>query len=130
MSEENVELIRGSYADFNSGNIPGVLGRLADNVEWIEPGGGSAPSGTFNGPGAVGSEVFSAVPEKFDEFAAEPADFKDEGDQVIVTGRFEGKAKSGAELDAAFEHDYEIKDGKVTRMENKPDMDAWVAAWS
>jgi uncharacterized protein len=130
MSEENVELLRGSYADFNSGNVPGVLARLDDNVEWVEPGGGSAPAGTFNGPDAVANEVFSAVPEKFDEFSAEPEDFKDEGDQVIVTGRFKGKAKSGAELDATFEHDYELKDGKVTRFENKPGMEAWTAAWS
>jgi ketosteroid isomerase-like protein len=130
MSQENVDLIRGSYADFNGGNIPGVLGRLADDVEWIEPGGGSAPSGTFNGPDAVGNDVFSAVPQKFDEFSAEPANFEDEGDQVIVTGRFVGKAKNGAELNAPFEHDYEVKDGKVTRMENKPDPDAWAAAWS
>ena len=99
-------------------------------MEWIEPGGGTAPSGTFNGPEAVGSEVFSAIPENFDEFSAEPDDFKDEGDQVVVTGRFKGKAKSGAELDAAFEHDYELTDGKVTRMENKPDPDGWAAAWS
>jgi ketosteroid isomerase-like protein len=130
MSEENVEIVRGAYADFNSGNVPGVLGRLADNVEWIEPGGGSSPSGTFNGPDAVGSEVFAAVPEKFDEFSAEPADFTDDGDRVTVTGRFNGKAKSGAELDAAFEHTYELEDGKVTRFENKPDMEAWAAAWS
>ena len=130
MSEENVEIVRGAYADFNAGNISGVLGRLDDNVEWIEPGGGTAPSGTFNGPEAVGSEVFSAIPENFDESSAEPDDFKDEGDQVVVTGRFKGKAKSGAELDAAFEHDYELTDGKVTRMENKPDPDGWAAAWS
>ena len=32
---------------------------------------------------------------------------------MIVTGRFKGKAKSGAELDAAFEHDYELTDGKL-----------------
>ena len=130
MSEENVEIVRGAYADFNAGNTAGVLGRLDDNVEWIEPGGGTAPSGTFNGPEAVGSEVFSAIPENFDEFSAEPDEFKDEGDQVVVTGRFKGKAKSGAELDAAFEHDYELTDGKVTRMENKPDPDPWAAAWS
>ena len=70
------------------------------------------------------------MPENFDEFSAEPEDFRDEGDSVVVTGRFKGKAKSGAELDASFEHGFEFRDGKVTRFENKPDAEAWASAWS
>ena len=31
---------------------------------------------------------------------------------------------------AAFEHVYEMKDGKIARLENKVDQDAWTAAWS
>jgi ketosteroid isomerase-like protein len=130
MSEENVDLVRGAYEDFNSGNIPGVIGRYAPDIEWIEPGGGNAPAGTFNGADAVQNEIFATVPENFEEFAAEPEDFKDEGDAVIVTGRFKGKNKSGADLDASFEHVNEIKDGKVARFENKVDQDAWAAGWS
>jgi ketosteroid isomerase-like protein len=130
MSEENVELVRGAYADFNDGNVPGVLGRFDQNVEWIEPGGGNSAVGTFTGPEAVGNDVFGTVPENFEEFSSEPEDFRDEGDRVIVTGRFKGKANSGTELDAPFQHDWEVKDGKVTRFENKPDIEAWTAAWS
>jgi ketosteroid isomerase-like protein len=130
MSEENVELVRGAYEDFNGGNIPGVLGRLDPEVEWNEPGGGKAPSGTFRGPESVGQDVFSAVPEQFDEFSAEAEEFRDEGDNVIVTGRFKGRARSGAELDATFEHVYEIRDGKIAKMENKVDQEAWAQGWS
>jgi ketosteroid isomerase-like protein len=130
MSEENVELVRGAYEDFNGGNIPGVLGRLHPEVEWNEPGGGQAPSGTFRGPESVGQDVFSAVPEHFDEFSAEAEAFRDEDDRVIVTGRFKGRAKSGAELDATFEHAYEIRDGKIARMDNKVDAEAWARGWS
>jgi uncharacterized protein len=130
MSGENVEIVRGGYEDFNSGNIDGVLGRLDENVEWIEPGGGNAPAGTFDSPDAVGSDVFQLVQENFDAFAATPEDFKDEGDRVIVTGRFTGKNKSGAALDAAFEHVYELRNGKIVRLENKPNQEAWAAGWS
>ena len=91
---------------------------------------GNSPSGTFNGPDSVGQEVFPAVGEYFEEFRAEPENYDDQGDTIVVTGRFKGKAKSGAELDAAFEHVYEMKDGKITRLENKVDQDAWTAAWS
>jgi ketosteroid isomerase-like protein len=130
MSEENVAIVRGAYESFNSGDIPGVLGVLDENIEWIEPGGGNAPSGTFTGPDAVQKNIFGSVPQTFDEFSVEPEDFKDEGDTVIVTGRFKGKNKSGAELDASFEHVVELRDGKEIRFENKVNQDAWAAGWS
>lgn len=129
MSDENVELVRGSYEDFNSGNVAGVLARLSEDVEWTEPGGGNSPEGTFTGPDSVGQDVLASVPENFEEFSATPEEFKDEGDSVIVTGRFKGKAKSGAELDASFEHVYEVRDGKIAKLENNVDREAWAAAW-
>jgi uncharacterized protein len=130
MSEQDVETVRGAYDAFNSGNPGGVLERLDPDAAWIEPGGGNSPSGTFQGPQSVGDDVFSAIPQNFDEFTAEPENFDDQGDTIVVTGRFKGKAKSGAELDASFEHVFEMKDGKVARFENKVDQDAWTAAWS
>jgi ketosteroid isomerase-like protein len=130
MSERDVETVRGAYTEFNSGNPQGVLDVLVEEVEWIEPGGGNAPSGTFNSPQSVGDDVFSAIPQYFDEFTAEPENFDDQGDRIVVTGRFKGKAKSGADLDAAFEHTFDMRDGKIARLENKPEQEAWTAAWS
>ena len=130
MSEQDVEIVRGSYEDFNNGNPGGVLERLDADVDWVEPGGGNAPSGTFHGPQSVGDDVFSALPGHFDEFTVVAEDFDDQGDRVVVTGRFKGRAKSGAELDAPFEHVNVMKDGKIVRFENNVDQDAWTAAWS
>jgi uncharacterized protein len=130
MSEQDVETIRGGYEAFNTGNPGGVLERLDPDVEWIEPGGGNAPAGTFHGPQSVGDDVFSAVPEYFEELRAEPENYDDQGDRVVVTGRFKGKTKGGEEVDASFEHVYEMKDGKIARLENNVDRDAWAAAWS
>jgi hypothetical protein len=130
MSQENVELIRGGYDDFNSGNIDGVVGRLDDDVEWTEPGGGNAPSGTFRGPEAVANEVFAKVPETFDEFTVVVEEARDEGDTVIVRSRFKGKSKSGVDLDTAAEQVWVVRDGKIVRMENKVNQEAWAAAWS
>jgi ketosteroid isomerase-like protein len=131
MSEQDVQTIGGAYEAFNSGNPQGVLERLAAEIEWVEPGGGNAPSGTFRTPQSVGDDVFSAIPEYFEEFTAQPENFDDQGDRIVVTGRFKGKAKSGAELDAPFEHVYEMKDGEIARLENNvQDQDAWAAAWS
>jgi ketosteroid isomerase-like protein len=129
MSEQDVETIRGGYENFNSGNPEGVLAILADDVEWVEPGGGNSPSGTFRGPQSVGQDVFAAVPQNFDEFRADPENFDDQGDTIVVTGRFKGKNKSGAELDAAFTHTYEMKDAKVAKLTNEVD-EGWAAGWS
>ena len=129
MSEQDVETIRGAYDAFNSGNPGGVLERLDAEVEWIEPGGGNAPAGTFTGPQSVGQDVFSAIPQQFEEFKAEPENFDDQGDTVVVTGRFKGKSKGGTELDAPFEHDFEMQGGKVARFQNKGEGN-WTDAWS
>ncbi len=130
MSQENVDLVRGGYDDFNSGNIEGVTARFDAEVEWTEPGGGNAPSGTFRGPDSVASEVFAKVPESFDEFTCTVEEASDEGDTVVVTARFKGKNKSGAELDTQAEHVWGVRDGKIGRFENKVDQAAWTKGWS
>jgi ketosteroid isomerase-like protein len=130
MSQENVDLVRGGYDEFNSGNIEGVTARFDREIEWIEPGGGDAPSGTFRGPDSVANEVFAAVGANFDEFSCTVEEADDQGDTVVVTARFKGKNKSGAELDTQAEHAWEVRDGKIARFENKVDQEAWAKGWS
>ena len=115
MSQETVDLVTGGYDDFNSGNIAGVTARFHPEIEWVEPGGGNAPSGTFRGP---------------DEFTVEVEDARDEGETVVVTSRFKGKNKSGAEFDLPGEQTWEIRDGKLAHFENQVDSEAWAKAWS
>ena len=129
-TQKNVESVRGAYADFNAGKIPEVLALLDSKVQWTEPGGGKAPGGTFQGPESVGADVFATVPANFDEFAAGAEDFRDDGDKVIVTGRFKGKAKGGATLDAPFTHTWEMRDGKAVTFNNEVDTNGWIQAWS
>ena len=102
-----------------------------ENVDqWIEPGGGNAPAGTFTGPDGVANGVFAKVPENFDEFTCTVEEASDQGDTVVVTARFKGKNKSGAELNTQAEHVWEVRDGKVARFENNVDREAWAKAWS
>jgi ketosteroid isomerase-like protein len=107
-----------------------VTARFHPEIEWIEPGGGSAPSGTFKGPDSVANDVFAKVPEKFDEFTCTVEEASDEGDTVVVSSRFKGRNKSGAELDAQAEQVWEVRDGKVARFENKVDQEAWAKGWT
>ena len=65
----------------------------------------------------------------FEEYHVDPSEFTYEGDRVVVTGRFKGKNKGGAELDTCFTHIFDMRDEKVVRFENKPDdAQAWAAA--
>jgi ketosteroid isomerase-like protein len=54
----------------------------------------------------------------------------DQGDTVVVTPRFKGKNKSGAELDTQAEHVWEVRDGKIARMENKSTRRPGLRGWS
>jgi ketosteroid isomerase-like protein len=130
MSEQDVETVRKAYDDFNSGNIDAVLAIQDPNVEWNEPGGGNAPSGIFNGPDAVRDEVFASVQQNFDEFQCIADEVHEDDGRIVATGRFTGKNKSGAELNATFTHNYEMKDGKITRFTHDVDREAWAAGWS
>jgi ketosteroid isomerase-like protein len=129
MSGQDVENLRRAYHGFNVGKPDTALGMMDKNVEWTEPGGGNAPSGTFNSPQEVGEKVFGPIAASFDEFVVTPENFDDQGDKVIVTGRMSGKNKSGADLDAAFTQTFEMADGKIKRFNHDVD-DGWVAGWS
>ena len=129
MSEQDVASLRAAYDDFNAGKPEAVIAQLTDDVEWTEPGGGNSPEGTFNGPEAVGNDVFAKIPQNFDEYAVAPEDFDDQDDKIVVTGKFTGKSKSGVDLDAPFTHTFEMRDGKVAKFENQAGGN-WAEAWS
>lgn len=130
MSQDNVDLVTGAYDDFNSGNIEGVTARFHPEIEWIEPGGGNAPAGTFTGPDSVATDVLATVPENFDEFTCTVDEASDQGDTVVVKSRFKGRSRSGAELDTEAELVWGIREGKIARFENRVDREVWARAWS
>jgi ketosteroid isomerase-like protein len=71
------------------------------------------------------------VPENFEEFQCMVVEARDEGERVVVQARFTGRSKSGKEMDVAAEQEWEIRDGKIARMKNKPsDQQAWAEGWS
>jgi uncharacterized protein len=130
MSKEDVETVRSAYEAFNSGDIDSVLAVMDDDIEWHEPGGGNAPSGTFNGPQSVAGDVFASVPESFEEFRVETDQFIDAGEHVVVVGRFRGRSKGGKHLDAPCVHIATMRGGKEVEFRNYVSADEWAEAWS
>jgi len=129
VSQQDVTTMRGAYDAFNRADIPGVLAAFDPQIEWVEPGGGNAPQGTFHGAESVGNDVFATVPANFDEFQAQPDQFIDAGDHVVVVGRFRGRSKSGQQFDLPFAHVWAMRGGKATRFHNYLQADAWAKAW-
>ena len=63
MAQQDVKVIRSGYEAFNRKDIAAVLELYDPRIEWIEPGGGRSPAGTYRGPQNVASEVFASVPQ-------------------------------------------------------------------
>ena len=130
MASADIETLRGGYDAFNRADIPAVLEVFDSDIEWNEPGGGRAPSGSFRGSQSVGDDVFATVPENFDEFSAQPDRFFEAfGDHVVVVGQFRAKRKSGGEMTAAFAHVWQMRNGKAVRFHNYVDAAAWGPGW-
>jgi len=77
VSAQDVSTIRTAYEEFAAHNAAAVLAKLDPRVEWVEGGGGDAPSGTFVGPDAVASGVFAEIGANFDEYHVDPIEFVD-----------------------------------------------------
>ncbi len=129
MSEEDVSTLGRAYEAFNRGDIEGAVQAFDPQIEWHELEGNPQASGIFRGTDAVVNEVFGTIPENWDEFEADPHDFIDAGEHIIVLGHFRGRAK-GADgtLDAHFAHVWRMRDGKAAHFVNYADTRAWAQA--
>jgi uncharacterized protein len=131
MSAENAALVRGLYESFGRGDIPQVLSAFDPEIEWVESDDPVIPyHGTHRGLDAVANEVFGTVMTYFDEFTVVPLHVYDAGDHIIVEGRAKGTTKAGRKLDAPHAGVWTVRQGKVVRMVNYHDTNAWRQALS
>jgi uncharacterized protein len=123
LSQQNIDTVRSLYAAFAKGDVPAVLGGLAPNVEWREADNFIYADGNpYIGPNAVLQGVFLRVATEWDGFAANPQQFFDAGETVIVTGRYTGAYKAtGKSVDAQFVHCWTLQDGTVIRFQQYAD---------
>ena len=70
MSEENVQIVRGVYEAFGNGDVPGVLSKFANDIEWREADNSIYADGNpYIGPTAVLEGVFMQFATGWDNFA-------------------------------------------------------------
>jgi len=123
MSNENVQIVSGLYEAFGKGNVPGVLSKLADNIEWREADNFIyADRNPYIGPSAVLEGVFMRIVSQWENFTVIPESVLDAGDQVVTLGYYSGtNKKTGKSVRAQMVHVWTMADGKATKFQQYTD---------
>jgi uncharacterized protein len=115
MSEQTVEFVKDVYGAFGRGDVPGVLGAFAEDIEWFEAE-GMPYGGLHRGPEAVAQNVFGPITEDVEGFAVTPEELIGSGATVAAVVRYTGTGKAtGKALDVPVVHLWDIRDGKLAR---------------
>jgi ketosteroid isomerase-like protein len=119
MNEQvNVQVIRETYAAFNSGDIDSILDVLSDDVEWQVPGPSKIPyAGTYHGKRGA-AEFFKTLAQTEDTQLFEQDRYFANGDQVVVLGRYAARLKqTGKIAQAELVHVFTMREGKITKFQ-------------
>jgi ketosteroid isomerase-like protein len=126
-----VDLVKRSYAAFELGDLDGVLGDMDPRIEWQQAQ-GLPHGGTYHGVDEVRKNIFDPLDEEWwDEFSAVPTEFLDAAGEVVVLGRYRGRAKgTGKQLDVPFVHVWTVRGEKAVRFRQFLDTAGWIEALS
>jgi ketosteroid isomerase-like protein len=108
----NVDIIRGGYAAFATGDIPAVLALFDDDMVWSTLD-SVRFGGVYHGP-AGAADFFTKLPQNFAELRVEPERFIDGGDTVVATGRHRGRTVTGNDFDVPWVHVWTLRNGRAT----------------
>jgi ketosteroid isomerase-like protein len=125
----NVPIVRRSYEAFARDDMDAVVGDMHPDIVWHQAQ-GLPHGGVYHGLAEVRHNVFDPLDRDWwSEFTAEPDEFLDAGDEIVVLGRYRGVAKeTGKKLDVPFVHMWTMRDGKAVRFRQFLDTAGWVEA--
>jgi ketosteroid isomerase-like protein len=108
-----MDVVRGLYAAFGSGDMEGVSAALA-GTDWLEAE-GMPYGGRYRGAGEIFENVFGRIAADLQNFSARPDELLPAGDdRVLALGRYRGLGRQG-ELDAAFAHLWTVHEGEIVK---------------
>lgn len=119
----NRDIIMALYEGFAVGDIDAIVSLMAADIVWREAEHNKlADRNPYIGPGAIVEGVFARVGEDFDEFEVEIGHVVEDGDTVVMQGRYRARAKaSGAEINPQIVHWWTVKDGKIAAFQQHVD---------
>jgi ketosteroid isomerase-like protein len=112
MSQENVEIVRGAFAEFERGNfwVPGIFDPSI-RVVWLSPIAGGEQESI--GLDAMGNTVKEWM-QSWEHVTNVPEQIIDAGDQVVVIAEWRGRGKaSGVFTTWRYGAVWTVRDGKV-----------------
>ncbi len=123
MSADNVNIVKGIYQAFGTGDVPAVVAAMSPDIVWNEAENFPYADGNpYRGPDAVLGGVFARIGAEWDGFNVEPEAFHDAGDTVIMIGRYAGTYKAtGKTMQPQVAHIWTIADGKAVRFQQLVD---------
>jgi len=123
MSAENVAIVRALYEAFGKGDIPGVLGKFDQKIEWREAENFIyADRNPYIGPNAILEGVFLRFVSEWTDFTVSPDSIIDAGEQVVTLGTYSGThKKTGKSVRAQMVHVWNMSDGKAVRFQQYTD---------
>jgi ketosteroid isomerase-like protein len=124
-----LELVQRSYEAFSRGDLDAVVADMHPEIEWHQAQ-GLPHGGLYRGRDEVRAKIFDPLDESWwDEFTADPDEFLEAGDQVVVVGRYRGIAKqTRKQLDVPFVHIWTTSGDKAIRFRQYLDTAGWVDA--
>jgi uncharacterized protein len=115
---KNVELVKETYANFATGNVPAVLAIFDPEIEWHECKGMPfvKGDGNYTGHDAVVTNVFMNLPVYFDGFKIAVNEIFGVDDKVVMVGFYQGTNKAtGNSFKANATHVWTVKNGKLSK---------------
>ena len=111
----NTEIVKKAYECFGTGDIPGLLELLSDDIGWTLPVVENAPfSGARKGRAAVG-EFFSLLAANEDITHHAPTEFIAQNDRVVALGEITATVRStGKTYSTDWVHIFRVTDEKIT----------------
>ena len=115
MGEQSLDVVRGVYEAFGRGDVPAVLGAMADDIEW-HVAEGMPYGGVYHGGEAVAQNVFGPITQDIPDFAVKPEEFIASGDAVAAVVRYTGTGKAtGKQLNLPVVHVWDVRNGKIAQ---------------
>jgi hypothetical protein len=125
----NVDAVRASYAAFAAGDMDGVIAPMHPDIVW-EQAQGLPHGGVYHGVDEVRRAVFDPLDDEWwDDFRADPDEFIEAGEHVVVLGRYTARAKgTGRPLDVPYLHLWTFNGPQAVRFRQFLDTHGWVTA--
>jgi uncharacterized protein len=124
-----IEAVKGLYAAFGRGDLPAILGQLADDIVWESEGPAAISfAGIRHGiPETTG--FFEALARDHSDSRVTIADYVGDADTVMTLGRYAATMKAtGKKLDSPIAHYWKFRAGKIIRYVGLVDTAAAVEA--